>query len=109
MRERTSDGAAGPAVGNGSGVDEVKNCGEAKDVKEEAPLLVVRPLRAATANPAAPRGRRRAGKMDIDRREQSSLEWKLKTMSRTKGGEMKSRPNFPQLPGTSSELSPPSE
>lgn len=69
LRERTSDGAAAPAVGNGSEVDEVKNCSEAKDVKEEASPLAGRPLRAAAANPAAPRGRRCAGKMDIDRRE----------------------------------------
>lgn len=61
MRERTSDGAAGPAVGNGSEVDEVKNCSEASDVKEEESPLAVRPLR---------RGRSQSsGKMDIDRRE----------------------------------------
>lgn len=53
MRERTSDGAARLAVGNGSEVDEVRNCGEASDVKEEESPLAVRPLWAAAASPAA--------------------------------------------------------
>lgn len=61
LRERTSDGAAGPARGNGSEVDEVKNCGEASDVKEEE---------SPPGSPPTSGGRSQSsGKMDMDRRE----------------------------------------